>query len=86
MRLRDYQMFSPCNERNGSMLDCSEMQDFFNPIILRHQNTKTRWYKISKNHWVMALFEMFRSAREKLQFTVALDHPVLTSGNLKDCV
>ena len=35
-----------------------------------------RWYIFSKNHCVMALFEMFRSAREKLQFTVALDHPV----------
>ena len=56
--------------------NCSEMQDFFNLILLRHQNTKTRWYKFSKNHWVMALFENSRCATEKLQFTVALDHPV----------
>ena len=53
------------------------MQIFFHLILLRHQNTKTRWYKFSKNHWVMALFEIFRSARGKLQFTVALDHPVV---------
>ena len=52
------------------------MQSFFHLILLRHQNTKTRCHKFSKNHWVMALFEIFRSAREKLQFTVALDHPV----------
>ena len=52
------------------------MQSFFHLILLRHQNTKTRCHKFSKNHWVMALFEIFRFAREKLQFTVALDHPV----------
>ena len=52
------------------------MQDVFPLTLLRHQNTKTRWYKASKYHWVTTLFEIFGSTREKLQFTVALDHPV----------
>ena len=40
------------------------------------KNTKTSLYKLSKNHWVIALLEIFGSVRRKLQSTVSLDHPV----------
>ena len=46
-------------------------------MILKHQNTKTSLYKLSKNHWVIALLEIFGSVRKKLQFTVFNDHPVI---------
>ena len=49
---------------------------FFHLTLLRHQNIKTSLCKLSKNHWVMLYFVSFRSVREKLQFTVSLDHPV----------
>ena len=50
---------------------------FFHPIILRHQNTKTVAYMLSKNHWVRPFFAFFRFVREILFVTVALDHPVV---------
>ena len=46
-----------------------ERQNSMHLAFLKHQNTKTSLYKLSKNHWVIALFK-------KLQFTVSLDHPV----------
>ena len=45
--------------------------------VLKHQNTKTSLYKLSKNHCVITLFEIFGSVRRDLQSTVSLDHPVL---------
>ena len=44
--------------------------------VMRHQNTKTSLYKLSKNHWVFALLAFFGSVRKRLQFTVFNDHPV----------
>ena len=44
--------------------------------LLKHQNTKTSLYKLSKNHWVITLLESFGSVRRELQSTVSLDHPV----------
>ena len=35
-------------------------------------------YKLSKNHWVMPFFVIFRYDRDILLVTVAFDHPVLT--------
>ena len=32
--------------------------------VLKHQNTKTSLYKLSKNHWVDVLFEIFGSVRK----------------------
>ena len=49
---------------------------FFHLIILKHQNTKTAAYMLSKNHWVSPFFAFFRFIREILFVTVALDHPV----------
>ena len=49
---------------------------FFHFIILKHQNTKTAAYMLSKNHWVRPFFAFFRFVREILFVTVALDHPV----------
>ena len=46
--------------------------------ILKHQNTKTPIYKLSKNHRVFTLLGIFGSDRRNLQSTVSLDHPVET--------
>ena len=51
---------------------------FFHLTILRHQNTKTAAYQLSKNDWVRPFFGVFRFAREKSFVTVAFDHPVVT--------
>ena len=53
-----------------------ETQNFTNLTILKHKNTKTSLNKLSKNHGVIAIFEIFGSIRRKLQFTVFNDHPV----------
>ena len=45
--------------------------------LLKHQNTKTALYKLPKNHWVLAFFEIFGSVRKELLVTVFLDHPVV---------
>ena len=49
---------------------------FTHLTILKHKNTKTSLYKLSKNHRVIALYEIFGPVRKNLQFTVFNDHPV----------
>ena len=44
----------------------SERQNSTHLAFLKHQNTKTSLYKLSKNHWVITLFEMFWSVRRNL--------------------
>ena len=63
-------------EANRPFWHNTEMLDFFHPIILRHQNTKTAAEKLSKNHWVRPFFTFFWFVREILFVTVAFDHPV----------
>ena len=58
----------------------SERQNSMHMTLLKYLNTKTSLYKLSKNHWVIALFKIFGSIRKKLQFTVSLDHPVMYSS------
>ena len=53
-----------------------EMQNSMHLTLLKHQNTKTSLYELSKNHWVITLLGFFGSDRKILQFTVPLDHPV----------
>ena len=53
-----------------------ERQNSMHLAFLKHQNTKTSLYKLSKNHWVNALFEIFGSVRKQLASTVINDHPV----------
>ena len=43
-------------------------------------DTKTALYKLPKNHWVIALFEIFGPVRNKLLLTVFLDHSVDMEG------
>ena len=57
-----------------------ERQNSMHLAFLKHQNTKTSLYKLSKNHWVFALLAFFGSVRKKLQFTVFNDHPVVEDG------
>ena len=49
----------------------------FHLTTLRHQNTKTAAYQLSKNYCVRPFVGVFRFAREESFFTVAVDHPVL---------
>jgi hypothetical protein len=55
---------------------CLKRQNSTYLTLLKHQNTKTSLYELSKNHLVIALLENFGSVRRKLQSTVFLDHPV----------
>ena len=62
---------------NALYWKCLKRQNSTHLTPLKHQNTKTSLYKISKNQWVIMLLEIFGSVRRKLQSTVSLDHPVL---------
>ena len=57
-----------------------ERQNSTHLTLLKHQNTKTALYKLFKNHWVIALFEIFGPVRNKLLLTVFLDHSVDMEG------
>ena len=61
---------------NALLWKSSKTQNFTYLTILKHQNTKTSLNELSKNHWVIALFEIFGSVSKKLQSTVFNDHPV----------
>ena len=50
---------------------------FFHLTILRHQNTKTAAYQLSKNDWVRPFIGVFRFTRDKSFVTVAFGHPVV---------
>ncbi len=77
MRLRVYMSVQAMyGAGNALYWNESERQDSMYLTLLKHQNTKTSLYKLSKNHWVIALFEFFGSVRKKIQFTVSLKHPV----------
>ena len=54
----------------------SKRQISIHLTVLKRQNTKTSLHKLSKNHWVFALFEFLGFVRKRLQFTVFNDHPV----------
>ena len=43
----------------------------------RYQNIKTTLNFLEENHWARPFFALFSSVREKLQFTVSLNHPVV---------
>ena len=57
-------------------------QIFTHLTVLKHQNTKTSLYELSKNHWVFALFEIFGPVRKRLLSTVFNDHPVSTISHI----
>ena len=77
MCLRVYRSVKAVNGAANALLwKSSETQNFTYLTILKHQNTKTSLNKLSKNHGVIAIFEIFGSVRRKLQFTVFNDHPV----------
>ena len=56
-----------------------ERQNSMHLAFLKHQNTKTSLYKLSKNLWVNELFKISLSVGRKLQSTVSLDHPVASA-------
>ena len=62
---------------NALYWKCLKRQNSTYLTLLKHQNTKTSLYKLSKNHWVITLLGSFGSVRRELQSTVSLDHPVL---------
>ena len=63
---------------NALYWKCLKRQNSTYLTLLKHQNTKTSLYKLSKNHWVITLLENFGSVRRKLQSIVFLDHPVFS--------
>merc|ERR1712155_222674 len=67
---------------NASYWKCFKRQNSTHLTPLKHQNTKTFLYKLSKNHWVITLFKIFGSVRRDLQSTVSLDHPVGIHANV----
>ena len=67
---------APYGVENTLYWTSSERQIFTHLNVLKHQNTKTSLYKLSKKHWVIALFKKIGSVRKRLQSTVSLDHPV----------
>ena len=80
LRLRVYlSVLALYSAENALYWKSSKRQNSTHLTLLKHQNTKTSLYKLSKNHWVIALFEFFGSVRKKLQFTVSLKHPVKTA-------
>ena len=70
---------------NASYWKCFKRQNSTHLTPLKHQNTKTSLYKLSKNHWVITLFEIFGSVRRDLQSTVSLDHPVSDEQKVTCC-
>ena len=81
MRLRVYMSVQAMyGAGNALYWNDSERQNSMHLTLLKHQNTKTSLYKLSKNHWVIALFKKFGSVRKKLQSTVSLDHPVMNGS------
>ena len=62
MRLRVYmsvQAMYGAGPGNALYWNDSERQNSMHLTLLKRQNTKTFLYKLSKNHWVIALFEFF---------------------------
>ena len=82
MRLRVYKSVEAVNGAANALLwKSSKTQNFTYLTILKHQNTKTSLNELSKNHLVIALFEIFGPVRNKLLVTVSLDHPVVQFQN-----
>ena len=61
---------------NALYWKCFKRQNSTHLTPVKHQNTKTSLYKLTKNYWVITLFEILGSVRRDLQSTVSLDHPV----------
>ena len=56
-------VFRPCMAKANALYWKSfERQNSTQLTLLKHQNTKTAQYKLPKNHWVIALFEIFGSS------------------------
>ena len=80
LRLRVYlSVLALYGAANALYWKSSEKQNSTHLTLLKHQNTKTSLYKLSKNHWVITLLGSFGSVRRELQSTVSLDHPVFGS-------
>ena len=65
---------------NALYWKCLKRQNSTHLTLLKHQNTITSLYKLSKNNWVVTIFGVFVSVRRKLQSTVSLDHPVVKTS------
>ena len=71
---------------NASYWKCFKRQNSTHLTPVKHQNTKTSLYKLTKNYWVITLLENFGSVRRNLQSTVSLDHPVVTEHSDNVCL
>ena len=80
MRLRVYMSVQAMHGAGNALYwNDSERQNSKHLTLFKYTNTKTSLYKLSKNHWVITLFEIFGSVRRDLQSTVSLDHPVVNT-------
>ena len=61
---------------NALYWKCFKRQNSTHLKPLKHQNTKTFLYKLSKNNWVVTILGGVVSVRRKLQSTVSLHQPV----------
>ena len=61
---------------NALYWKCFKRQNSTHLTPVKHQNTKTSLYKLTKNYWVITLFKILGSVRRDLQSTVSLDHTV----------
>ena len=70
---------------NALYWKCFKRQNSTHLTPVKHQNTKTSLYKLTKNYWVITLFEILGSVRRDLQSTVSLDHPVSDEQKVTCC-
>ena len=54
-----------------------ERLNSMHPAFLKHQNNKTSLYKLYKNHWVIALFQISWSVRRELQLQLLFGSPCI---------
>jgi len=67
LRLRVYlSVLALYGGANALYWKSSERQNSTHLTLLKHQNTQTSLYKLSKNHWVIVLFDFFGSVRKKI--------------------
>ena len=70
-------------EANALYWTSFKRQNSTHLALLKHQNSKTALYKLPKNHWVIALFEISGPVRNKSLVTVSLDHSVSSDSDTK---
>ena len=69
-------MLRPCMVKQIFYIEKLQKAKFHTLDTFETSKYQTALYKLLKNHWVIALFGIFGSVRNKLLVIVFLDHPV----------